>query len=588
MKLYYRILFTALLLLLIATVAGLVATNRPIGEPRRGSAYRDVPAVRLARATQDQFDVARKLAARAFTREEQWTAREALRIADGEVDLAFATALQEATEHPLQLSPDARAIADRLKASQARLDADRAESERLKKALAAAKESAKDALQQQLDVLDAQVDLDQDEVDDARQDLIRAGGDLKGVIERMKKRYEAREQAGGGLQSLVPSTPQASVEDTDARNLIALGRAWYSLHGKLGDVRRAEQAALAQSEELGKTHDATDREADKPGDVARLSSLKDRAARRKALEVLDRRIEDETQLAEAYRRWGALVEERQRLCVRKLLSGLLVIVVIALLTTAIDLWASRSFARMAADRRQMHTLHSVAGFAIRGAGVVLILLVVFGPPTQFAAVLALAGAGLTVALKDLIVALIGWVVLMGRNGIRIGDWVEINGVSGEVLEIGPMRTILLETGDWSDAGHPTGRKVAFMNGFAVEGNYFNFSTSGQWMWDEIQLAVPPSADPFTTADSVRQSVAAETAENAKRAIEEWRKAAPGVATEAFTAEPVTSVRPSGSGATVVVRYVTRANERHEVRSRLYKAMIDLQRGNGKAGEASRS
>jgi hypothetical protein len=28
-----------------------------------------------------------------------------------------------------------------------------------------------------------------------------------------------------------------------------------------------------------------------------------------------------------------------------------------------------------------------------------------------------------------------------------------------------------------------GRRVTFTNNFAVEGHYFNFSTSGQWLWD---------------------------------------------------------------------------------------------------------
>lgn len=106
----------------------------------------------------------------------------------------------------------------------------------------------------------------------------------------------------------------------------------------------------------------------------------------------------------------------------------------------------------------------------------MILLVVFGPPNQLATVLALAGADPTVALKDFIVGFFGWFVLMGRNRIRIGDWVEINGVAGEVVEIGLLHTVLLETGNWTDAGHPTGRRVSFVNSYAIEDHYFNFPT----------------------------------------------------------------------------------------------------------------
>ena len=38
-----------------------------------------------------------------------------------------------------------------------------------------------------------------------------------------------------------------------------------------------------------------------------------------------------------------------------------------------------------------------------------------------------------------------------------------------------------------------------------------------------------------------------------------------------------SVRPTRAGVNVVVRYITRANERQEVRARLYRAVVDLLR-----------
>ena len=46
---------------------------------------------------------------------------------------------------------------------------------------------------------------------------------------------------------------------------------------------------------------------------------------------------------------------------------------------------------------------------------------------------------------------------------------------------------MLETGNWTANGHPTGRRVSFLNGYAIRGKYFNFSTVGQWMWDEIKV-----------------------------------------------------------------------------------------------------
>jgi len=237
----------------------------------------------------------------------------------------------------------------------------------------------------------------------------------------------------------------------------------------------------------------------------------------------------------------------------------------------------RLFGSMNAENKRIETLRSVTKFAAEVLGAIVILFIVFGMPSQTTTILGLAGAGLTVAGKDVIMAFFGWFLLMGRNGIRVGDWVEINGVGGEVIEIGLLKTVLLETGNWADAGHPTGRRVSFVNSFAIEGHYFNFSTSGQWMWDELQLTLPADQDPYAVIDQLQKLVAKDTEANAKKAEQEWQHTTTRYHVQAFSAEPAINVRPSGSGVEVRVRYITRAYERHETRKRLYEAIVAVMR-----------
>jgi small-conductance mechanosensitive channel len=175
-------------------------------------------------------------------------------------------------------------------------------------------------------------------------------------------------------------------------------------------------------------------------------------------------------------------------------------------------------------------------------------------------------------------AFLGWFSLMGKNGLRVGDWVEINGVAGEVVEIGLLKTVLLETGNWTDAGHPTGRQVSFMNNFAIEGHFFNFTTSGQWMWDELQLTIPSDQDPYAVIDGLQKLVEKDTEENAHKAEAEWSKSTTRYRVQSFSAAPAINVKPSGSGVEVGVRYITRANDRHETRKRLYGAVVELMHG----------
>jgi hypothetical protein len=64
------------------------------------------------------------------------------------------------------------------------------------------------------------------------------------------------------------------------------------------------------------------------------------------------------------------------------------------------------------------------------------------------------------------------------------------------VEVGLLRTTLLESGNWAESGRPTGRRVAFMNSYAIEDHYFNFSTTGQWLWEELHVALPSGKDPI--------------------------------------------------------------------------------------------
>jgi small-conductance mechanosensitive channel len=211
--------------------------------------------------------------------------------------------------------------------------------------------------------------------------------------------------------------------------------------------------------------------------------------------------------------------------------------------------------------------------------VILVLgFMVVGMPAQATTVFGLAGAGLTVALKDFIVAFFGWFILMGRNGIRLGDWVEIRGVGGEVVEIGLLRTVILETGSWNDAGHPTGRRVSFVNNFAIEGHFFNFSTSGKWMWDELNVVVPPGQDPYQVIDGVQRLVEGQTQANAKLAEAEWQATAAKYRVKAFTAVAGVQVVSGVNGMEIRARYITRAFERHETRLRLNQAVVALMHG----------
>jgi len=598
------------LLLLVATaIAGMVWTR---GTPDNGDGSAAAsgkkllgrrPSVQHSLVDQRPLLTARRMAALAGTLEEQALAHQAEKVGDHEVDLAFLDALRTAQENPPPLSPESRQIADRKAKAAQTLKDDQENIALLTRKLAVAAEAQKDNLQDQFDVAKAQMDLDQDELDDAAEDLEQAGGDPQSKIKRLQEEHEAGDHNAAAAGSAV--NPHEA--EYQARTLLNVSRAWVALREKKKQLEDARQETIDKQQYLAKRHadlaaqvekdkqsrDAVKEQAKgfaKNGKVAAsrdesssaakaaLDSLKQYTLDQRNLADRGRRLLDEQELSDTYASWIALVEDRERVALHNMIEGLLWILLVLVAVYLANRLIENLFTGMTAENKRIDTLRAVVKFAAQAVGAIVIAFIIFGMPTQTTTVLGLAGAGLTVAMKDFIVGFFGWFVLMGRNGIRVGDWVEINGVAGEVVEIGLLKTILLETGNWTDAGHPTGRRVSFVNSFAIEGHFFNFTTSGQWMWDELQLSIPGDQNPYGVIDGLQKLVEKETEENAHKAEAEWSQSTTHYRVKAFSAEPAINVRPSGSGVEVKVRYITRAYDRHETRKRLYAAVVELMHG----------
>ena len=599
-----------LLLLVIAVVAGLWMTQStplsPSPHSARKTAQKSTPVV-----DQKPLETAHKLAGLASTTEEQEFARQALRLADYGVDLAFAGALREATEHPPAPTAEQSELATRATKAERVVKADKELIAHLTRQLASAKESDKDDLQDQSDVAKAQLELDQDELDDAQQDLLRAGGNPRARIQQLLQEHEA----GNRTDTASAATGTADATYLD-HNLWPQLRAWLALRDKRTLLTQARQDALDQVPILTHEHDAFDQrvkeqeearqvvkqkaaglsKGEAPSDGASkkqaakdaLEALKHLSEDQKAVSDLDKRIQTQQELAAVYADWDTLLTAHQQVAVHGMLESALWILLILLVVYLAGRLIDRYFVELSADKRRLVTLRAVVWFAVQAVGVLIIAFVVFGMPSQTPTVLGLAGAGLTVALKDFIVGFVGWFVLMGRNGIRVGDWVEINGVGGEVVEISLLRTTLLETGNWTDSGHPTGRKVTFVNNFAIEGHYFNFSTSGQWLWDELTVSVGNGQNPYPVIEAIQKLVVKETEANTQAAEEEWQKASTRYKVQNFSAKPAINLRPTGSGVEVHVRYITRAQERQATRAHLYEAIVQLLHGKEAAASGSRA
>ena len=88
---------------------------------------------------------------------------------------------------------------------------------------------------------------------------------------------------------------------------------------------------------------------------------------------------------------------------------------------------------------------------------------------------------------------------------------------------------------------------------------------------------------------MQTAVDRETCNDTEEAEREWQRVAKGIGVGQFNAKPTVELRPAATGVDVVVRFVTRANERFGIRRQINSALLGLMEGTAaaRAGAAIR-
>ncbi len=585
------VIVLVMLIVLAGTLAGAFLTRGvmaylPFLQARKG----DWTGAYVPPGVVDQrpWQTAATLAALAQSAEEKELAREAERLADHEVDQAFSQSLRQASLKKPNLSGKALALQQRVTELQETIKNDQVRIASLS-AGAGTRPAGAVSNGSDLEIAKAQLGLDQNELTDSIEDLARESGDQRVKLQQeLAARQAAVKQYRDNASKEDGQTAVASAEQykTFAQQLST----WRSLRDRkqliaqAGQLARADVAALTGDQAGLKTETA--RFGDKAvaeSSSERIDRLRQLSAQQNIQSILNDRLGAHQQLVALYGRWGEQVEIQRKIVVHLILRSLALIAAICMLVILAGWALQLALEKVVRDPRQKQTLKTVLNLGTQLVGLLLILLTIFGVPQQMPTILGLATAGLTVVFQDFILAFCGWFVLMGPNGVRVRDWVEIDGVGGEVVQLGLFRTWLLETGNWTANGHPTGRRVSFLNGYAIRGKYFNFSTVGQWMWDEIKVTVPPGTDIHALIKGIYEATVKATEADAKMAEAEWKRVTHEEGSPQFSAMPSVNLRPAGAGVDIVIRYITRAGVRVETRNRLFAMIVELMQGVSKEG-----
>lgn len=185
-----------------------------------------------------------------------------------------------------------------------------------------------------------------------------------------------------------------------------------------------------------------------------------------------------------------------------------------------------------------------------------------------------AGAGIAFALQELIASVAGWVAISFGNFYTTGDRVQLGGIKGDVIDIGVLRTTVMEIGQWVDGDLYNGRIVRIANSYVFKEPVFNYSADFPFLWDEIKLPVRYGSD-WKLAKEMLVSVADEVCKDfALQSRAAWVEAVQKYRLEEAQVEPMVTMVANDNWLEFTLRYIVDYRRRRTVKDQLFTRILE--------------
>lgn len=259
----------------------------------------------------------------------------------------------------------------------------------------------------------------------------------------------------------------------------------------------------------------------------------------------------------------------------------LAVVVAAVLVSGL---LARVVARRHADPFDRYVFRKLVRYGI--VVVALIALAVVWRPFagRIGVVVGLITAGVAFAMQEVIGAVAGWFSIFTSRLYRVGDRVDVGGVRGDVIDVTPLRTKLMEMGSerqgdsWVGGRQLTGRIVSVSNKSVFTHPVFNYSATFDFLWEELVVPIPYDDD-WRRAEqilsvAVRQ-ISATT--ESREAIDAMRRSSPIPPTDL---EPRVFVRLTDNWVELAARFVVPVRTARAAKDTISRVILDQLAGAG--------
>lgn len=221
-------------------------------------------------------------------------------------------------------------------------------------------------------------------------------------------------------------------------------------------------------------------------------------------------------------------------------------------------------------RYTLNKLNSSIGYVL---GIILIMLSYSDKMQNIGIALGVAGAGIAFALQEVIVSFAGWLAIMIGGFFRTGDRVQMGGVRGDVMDIGILRTTIMETGQWIEGDLYSGRMVFVANSFVFKEPVYNYSGEFPFLWDEIKIPIKYGSDYELAKELILNigiKIAGDLTESSR---EKWNNLQNKYHLEFAQTSPMISIKANDNWVEYTLRFVVDYRRRRSTKTELFLSIL---------------
>ncbi|KYK25594.1 MAG: mechanosensitive ion channel protein MscS [Candidatus Proteinoplasmatales archaeon SG8-5] len=258
-----------------------------------------------------------------------------------------------------------------------------------------------------------------------------------------------------------------------------------------------------------------------------------------------------------------------------LFKGYQTLVAIAIVYLIFKIIFEGTFVRSVRDYRSRYAFKKAVS-VLYFAGCLIVLVSIWLENTQNLLVAyGLIGAGIAIALQDFFKNFVGGILILVNKIYSVGDRIDINNRTGDVIDIGVFYTTLMEIKEWVAGDQATGRLTVIPNGFVLSGTVSNYTKDHNFIWDEISIPITYDSD-WKLAQQLFMDIATketvEIVKNAEEGISRLKDKYYSI--QIRNLEPQVFITPTDNWITVDIRYVTKVYNRRDLKTLLSQHILE--------------